>query len=90
MDFDAIWRDTAVEGLVHIVRVQGAHMATPGMLHARMAKTKCGQVLPSPCTVDQGEANCEDCLYGDLDGVLREFSEAPAGRELVTTGPVPA
>lgn len=52
--------------------------------------TVCGIPTGNQGTAQRHEVTCADCLFGDLDGVLREFSEAPAAGELVTTGPVPA
>ncbi|MGE0227784.1 MAG: hypothetical protein AB7I38_11095 [Dehalococcoidia bacterium] len=50
--------------------------------------TVCGIPTGNEGLAVHHEVTCTDCLFGGLDVVLREFSEAP--RELVKPWPVPA
>lgn len=80
---------TEIEGVWHAIVITDLRPADEPKFagQGRAQATVCGIPL-GQTTAKEHEVTCDDCLYGGLDGLLREFSEAP--RELVTTGPVPA
>ena len=89
---DRVERAWEREGVWHAVVLTNLRPSqNPGFMHTGDCEaTVCGIPTGNQGVATEHEVTCSDCLYGDLDGVLREFSEAPADGELVTTGPVPA
>ena len=68
-----VWEER--EGLRHAVSLHG-HLVAGTMRTDTPAVTDCGVALPYLAYMAHEPVNCQACLFGGLDGLLREFSEA--------------
>ena len=68
-----VWEER--EELRHAVTVRGEQNGS-FFITSEAATTDCGVLLPRHARASSDAVTCPTCLFGGLDGLLREFSES--------------